>query len=119
LSGNNYTFFEQVSRTIRKLVPTANISWSPGNLHEYPGINTIWFYGPKYDIAGYSHCRGLTHGKTEVDAVFEVVIKPWREVLEIFRNNHKVNRIGFLSSIYGWAWFNFWLARGPSLRNNP
>jgi hypothetical protein len=42
LSGENNTFFEQISKTIQRLTPTANITWSHGSTHEYPGIYTIW-----------------------------------------------------------------------------
>jgi hypothetical protein len=119
LGCESHLVFRKFSQTIRRVVPTANITWSPGNLHEYPGIYTIWSKAPKYYVIGYSHCRGVTHGRTMTDVVFDVVMKPWEKVLKIFNESSDINRIGFVGSPYGWAWFNFWWARGISLLDNP
>jgi hypothetical protein len=119
LSGENFGLFEKIAKMIWRIHPRANITWSHGNEYEYPGIYTIWANSHSYHIVGYSHCRGLTHGKTTTDVVFRVVMKEWRKVFSIFHLNKKVNRIGFVGSTSGYGWYNFWWARAAHFYSSP
>jgi hypothetical protein len=118
LSGTNAIFLK-MSHKIRQILPTANITFSEGNSFEYPGIYSVWSRAPYYDIVGYSHCKGLSREKLIPDFAFQSVIVPWKRVVQIFSDYPSVDRVGFVASSKGWAWFNFWWARANYIMNSP
>jgi hypothetical protein len=119
LSGTNNLLLSRMQNRLKKIIPNVNITWSEGNLYEYPGIYTLWSKAPYYDIVGYSHCKGVSRKKVETDFSFKAVIHPWEKVFRLFNQFPDIDRVGFLSSEQGWGWYNFWWARSSYIKGSP
>jgi hypothetical protein len=118
LSGTNITFLK-MSHKIRQIFPTINITFSEGNSYEYPGIHSVWSRSYYFDIVGYSHCKGISRKRSFTDFAFRTVIFPWKKVVQLFSDYPSIDRVGYIASNGGWAWFNFWWARGVYVMGCP
>lgn len=63
----------------------------------------------------YFHSKGMVNNedlkRPFVEAeIFNGTIALWHEVLNIFRENATVSRVGMYPSHMGWVWFHFWWA---------
>lgn len=100
------------------------------NNHEYFGIHRVWSLNQEYEgdhtrhVTLYFHAKGISH-KTftphnDRDAVgtrlFDVVVRPWENVLRVFREMPHIDKVGAAYSHAGWVWFNFWWVRGSFCR---
>ena len=98
------------------------------NLFEYHGIKALYdssVASREHDpdkIFLYFHSRGMYyHGDDtkrcqQEKTIFDVVVKPWTKVLEIFRTKPDVNKVCFGCSPSGYGWYNFFWVRGAYLR---
>ena len=65
----------------------------------------------------YFHTKGMVHHGRHTarpaaeSTIFDGIIVPWREVVNVFQSNHTVTRVGEFPSPAGWVWLNFWWAR--------
>lgn len=107
---------------VKAIISTANIEYSEGNLHEYPGIKKVWDIGQDScdGIILYFHSKGITHIKNPNEdncrrfdelKIFNNVITHWRENLWIFNQFNSIDKLGMSEGGIGWIWFNFWWAR--------
>ena len=94
------------------------------NNYEYPGLDRVWRLGQNMskndEIILYFHSKGIswcTYDETKNrDALgtylFDVVIRPWKKIMDIFRDNPGIDKIGHSPSPSGWIWYNFFWIRG-------
>lgn len=107
---------------IKPILPNSVISYSTINQYEYRGIHLIWSLAKKRPdhIYLYFHTKGMSHNsknRTPQEVkLFQSVIMPWNKILNIFKVNENINKIGLAAGIEGWMWFNFWWARGRYLK---
>lgn len=108
---------------IKTIIPDAEVYISFENKYEYPGIHLVWqlAHTKPDNIFLYFHSKGMSYNATErrhdEKQIFQEVVKSWRRVLNIFSAYWDVNKVGLAIGDYGFAWFNFWWARGSYLVN--
>jgi hypothetical protein len=114
-------YHDYVTNLIKTIIPDATIYLSIENQYEYPGIHLVWELANKKpdNIFLYFHSKGMSYPtlsrRHDERQIFQEVILPWRKVLNIFRDNNEIDKVGFGSSKDGFMWFNFWWARGSYL----
>jgi len=102
-----------------------NIEFYNENVYEYYGIKKLYECAKKNpnSIYIYLHSKGMFNwynndpnrrSEDEVNLT-NYLIYTWRDILNVFKNNTNINRIGLLPSLPGWIWFNFFYARGNYL----
>lgn len=90
--------------------------------HEYRGVCRVWeraqeLGGQDDTLLLYIHSKGITRykgGDTRDRCelrTFDVVVEPWRVVLNIFRAFPTINKVGATCSSKGWIWHNFFWTR--------
>jgi hypothetical protein len=90
--------------------------------HEYRGVCRVWeraqeLGGRDDTLLLYIHSKGITRykgGNTRdrcESRTFDVVVQPWRVVLNIFRAFPTINKVGATCSSKGWMWHNFFWTR--------
>ena len=99
------------------------------NFFEYPGLDTLWHLAQDDDdevaashrIFLYFHAKGMVHHgflQKRLDHVlFDRTILPWRRIVQRFVDDDSVRLIAQWPSSAGWAWVNFWWARGSYIRS--
>tara|TARA_A100000164_G_scaffold379520_1_gene424033 strand:+ start:1866 stop:2996 length:1131 start_codon:yes stop_codon:yes gene_type:complete len=100
-----------------------NISFSEDVHKEYEGINKVWEISTKQNkknsFVFYIHGKGLSYLQNKFlyirqpleKFLFKLIIYKWKRNIELLSRFESINKIGSLSGIYGWLWFNFWIAR--------
>ena len=97
------------------------------NSMEYPGLHTLWQLAQDDDevaarrrIFLYFHTKGMVNHeflRERVDhELFDRTILPWRRVAEKFVKNDSIRLVAKWPSRAGWAWVNFWWARGSYIK---
>jgi hypothetical protein len=108
---------------IKTIIPSAEIFLSFENKYEFPGIHLVWqlAHAKPDNIFLYFHSKGMSYDTMErrhdEKQIFQEVIKSWRRVLNVFAINENINKVGLAIGDLGFAWFNFWWARGDYLVN--
>ena len=100
-----------------------NISFSEDSHKEYEGINKVWEISnqqnKKNSFIFYIHGKGLSYLQNKFlyirqpleKFLFKIIIYKWKRNIELLSRFESINKLGSLSGIYGWLWFNFWIAR--------
>jgi hypothetical protein len=101
-----------------------NVEFESKNRFEYYGIKKV------YDLAQnephkyylYMHGKGMMnkHGekttRTKINVFLtQETLRPWRKVIDIFKQDNQHDIVALFPSIYKWGWFNFWWASGKFL----
>lgn len=120
---------QQCVNTVKTIIPNALITLTLKNLYEYPAILKVWELGqaiPNLEVDRsvvlYFHSKGMNNGKLSVvrDPVelelFDTVVRPWRNIIEIFSNNTQINKVVHKKAKAGFGWYNFWWARAAYIR---
>eukprot|EP01031_Cornospumella_fuschlensis_P030321 gene30321-36640_t len=101
------------------------LSLTLGNFFEYPGIVHLWRSIENETEAFntlflYFHTKGMVfHGseyKRQDEHIFRTVIEPWKEVSKRFQEDVRLNKAAYAISERGFAWYNFFWARGSYLQ---
>lgn len=101
------------------------------NLYEYPAIHSLYriAMSEKNDAAAHNHLFVYFHTKGMVNHgvmtervdrdIFNATIVPWRALVQQFLNDDSIRLAGYLPSLEGLIWRNFWWARGDWVRKLP
>ena len=120
---------------VRATLPSALVHRSLGNRFEYPGIRLVWDLaqpwgsslepvrvdsepesdGPTRHLVLYFHAKGMVNN-AEPDVVrsgfnlnlTRVVVRPWRQLVQLFLTHPTLNKVGVAASPTGFIWHNFW-----------
>uniref|UniRef100_A0A6C0DRB2 Uncharacterized protein n=1 Tax=viral metagenome TaxID=1070528 RepID=A0A6C0DRB2_9ZZZZ len=122
LSGKSEVM-EEAEREIRKILSNYNenvvFTYTYENLYEYPGILSLYEECNKNPekIYLYFHSKGMFFYQNDerlLDEIiiFKLVITNWKNVINIFNNNNKINKVSFGCSKEGFCWYNFFWVRG-------
>lgn len=115
---------DMVTDFIRNIIYDVIIYTSNINQFEYRGIHLVWKLAKEHpeDIYLYFHSKGMVNSMSidgnrshHEQQIFQEVICPWKKVINIFNTDNSINKIGLAISKEGWAWCNFWWARGTYL----
>lgn len=109
-----------------------------GNAFEYPGLRKVWDTAKSIyeedpsksdkSVILYFHSKGMSNGNknnvktAENKMLTDMVITPWKKIIERFASEPKLNKAGHSApKDGGWIWYNFWWARasyiyGPTTR---
>jgi hypothetical protein len=89
---------------------------------EYYGIDRVWRLSQENPMNKtlYFHSKGISHNVFSVlstrnvlgTKLFDIVVRPWRKVLDIFEAKPTVDKIGALFNKRGLMWWNFFWIRG-------
>jgi hypothetical protein len=108
---------------VNNIFPDAFVSYHNENFYEFNGINKIYNLAKEnpQDLFLYFHSKGMLfsgNGERTITEkkLFNVVIKNYQKVLEIF-DTQNVDRVAFCFSNVGFGWFNFWWAKGEYIIN--
>jgi len=101
-----------------KHLPRARVTTFERNQFEYQPLLKVWRLAkaislkPEDHLILYFHSKGMMNkygsSKTRTDfniKLTDVVIKPWRDIVERFYRDKAVNRAGFATAGRGWIWF--------------
>lgn len=109
------------------LLPAAQVTLHNKNTFEYPGIHRLWevansHHLPRSTILLYFHGKGMWNGNHTVirseenKRLTRVVLEPWRDVLQHFKDRPELMKAGYAMSHGGWVWYNFFWVRDSYLR---
>jgi hypothetical protein len=124
--GNDSTFGTKVADIMGPDMEKVTISMHNENNHEYFGIDRVWRVNQNYEgddeyhLTLYFHSKGISHKEFTAEdckhkegvLLFNSVIRPWRDVIKIFREKKEIDKVGYSFNELGWIWYNFWWVRG-------
>lgn len=121
---NKEHLFAATAATIKAIIPKAVISTNSRNRWEFPAIQKVWLLGQsipkesrKHSFILYFHSKGMVNNdpssvRSKLERqLFDVVISPWRDVIQLFTCRPEFNKAGFGKSKAGFVWYNFWWVR--------
>jgi len=123
LSGDQRLMHE-AEMEIRKIVDphlvNLRFTHTEENLYEYPGLKALYEESVKNPdkIYLYFHSKGMWFWGDEPvryygeKILFDTVIKPWKDAIEIFNTRPKINKVCFGCSDTGFCWYNFYWVKG-------
>jgi hypothetical protein len=96
------------------------------NHFEYLGIKTLYDEAQQQDpetLFLYFHSKGMVfqhdpnHERSlDEKTNFKQMVLGWRNIINIFHDNPKIEKVCYGASPQGWCWYNFFWVRGRFLR---
>jgi hypothetical protein len=123
LSGEK-ELMQEAEMEIRRIIDTdlvnLRFTYTEENLYEYPGIKALYEESIVHPekIYLYFHSKGMffhdyENGRHHAEMVlFDTVVKPWKNALEIFNKRPEINKVCYGCSEQGFCWYNFYWVRG-------
>lgn len=105
-------------------IPLAEVIYKKSeDLYEYPGLKLAWDEAQKdksFDsISLYFHTKGIATrnlGNTHIRKILEkTLLIDYENILNKFKLNLSINKIGLYKSLNGFLWFNFFYVRNSYL----
>jgi len=122
----------KATKNAKSIIPKLFIHKERGNAFEYPALSLVWDIAnniPEAERANsvilYFHSKGMSNGSKEKvktpenTELTDIVIKPWKDIVERFASDPAVNKAGHSASDTGFMWFNFWWARASYIVGCP
>ena len=112
---------------INKLCET-NLEFSNNTNKEYKGIEKVWEISKKnkqknsYII--YLHGKGLSYLQNRFlyirqpleKFLFKIIVYKWKRNIKLLSSFESINKLGALSGVYGFIWFNFWIVKSSYIQ---
>jgi len=110
-----------ITLKLRSVTKNMEFILSNDNMYEYPSIEKLHSLSQIKSNQGklfiYLHTKGMSQSHSPMDRtgynifLTRTLLWNYKNIIELFESNSKINKIGLFPARNGWIWFNFFWAR--------